>query len=166
MKCGVVLSRRCINRNSWLWNKTIIERNHQTKWNKGKKWTNTSYICACIKKPVSMVSKTWFTLNFVVTLNFCESAPPDLCSAPTTGFSDWLSMLDAKAWGRGHVQEERSSIESKWSKSLFFSRKPVVSYVTCHQKWSYWISTEENWLLKWMIHWNWRCWIMLIQFFF
>ena len=70
------------------------------------------------------------TLNLVATLNRWESAPPALYKGPTTGFSDWISMLEANAWGRWHEQEDKSWIESKCNRSLFFSRNPVVSYVT------------------------------------
>lgn len=37
------------------------------------------------------------TLNLVATLNRWESAPPALYKGPTTGFSDWISMLEANA---------------------------------------------------------------------
>lgn len=53
-------------------------------------------------------SEKAFTLNFVATLNFCESAPPDLNKGPTTGFSDCTSMLDANFWGRELLQEDKS----------------------------------------------------------
>lgn len=39
----------------------------------------------------------YFTLNFVATLNRWESAPPALYKGPTTGFSDWINMLEANA---------------------------------------------------------------------
>lgn len=86
-----------------------------------------------------------YTLNFFATLSFWDSAPPDLCKVPPMDFSDWFSMLDANIRGRWHEHEDRSWIESKCSKSLFFSRKLVVSYVT-------WMKTQvqlSNSQVKW-----------------
>lgn len=70
------------------------------------------------------------TLNFVVTLSFWDSAPPALNRGPVMFFSDRVNMFDANIWGSWQEHEERSWMESKCSKSLFFSRNPVVSYVT------------------------------------
>lgn len=75
---------------------------------------------------------TWMiesgTLNLVTTLCFCESKAE--CHDKVDLFWESATMTEAKYFGSSDLHDESSWINSEFNGSLFFSKKPVVSYVT------------------------------------
>lgn len=78
------------------------------------------------------------TLNFAATLCFCDSVPPLALRVGLSNF--WASSpIEApKSCGSAQSHEANSCNKSAWSRSLFFSRNPFVSYTTCNQDLNYW----------------------------
>ena len=69
-----------------------------------------------------------FTLNFAPTL--CFGGSNALIWHDFAGFWDWSGILEEKNCSGWQLHDERSRMESAGSGSLFFSRKPFVSYRT------------------------------------
>jgi hypothetical protein len=90
---------------------------------------------------------------------WCSSHPGGLCNAPWDPLffriNNWMpckvdlfwesATREAKCFGSSHLHDESNWIDSECNGTRFFSKNPVVAYVTCnHNQYSYHIFNRST----------------------